>query len=57
MGKEQQKTKEKPNDFHVYFKPGTAEWLRRMVNRDEPTVSAVVKAIVEAAQRRAEGKG
>jgi len=59
LAKEREETNENegPNDFHVYFKPSTARWLRRMTNEDEPTVPAVVRAIVEAAQRRAEGKG
>lgn len=45
-----------PNDFHVYVKPGTADWLRRQVNRDQPSVPAVIREIVEEAQRRAEAK-
>jgi len=57
--KESEKTnkneREDPNDYHIHFSPSTARWLRKMRNEDEPTVPAVVRAIVEAAQRRAEG--
>lgn len=45
-------TNSAPNDFHVYLKPGTAEWLRAKVNRDAPTVPAVIREIVEEAQRK-----
>jgi hypothetical protein len=49
-----QDTKEtaEANDFHVYFKPGTADWLRRKRNRNAKTVPAVVREIVEEAERR-----
>jgi len=45
------------NDFHVWLKPGTAAWLRGKVNRDAPSVPAVIREIVEEAQRKDAGKG
>ena len=49
------KTNEKrPNNFHVRFRPGTAEWLRGQVNDGAPSVPAVVKDIVEEKRREAE---
>jgi hypothetical protein len=39
-------------DFHVYFQHDTADWLRTKVNRDATTVPAVIRKIVEEAERR-----
>ena len=55
MGKEQsQNTREaaEARDFHVYFEHGTADWLRSKKNRDAPTVPAVIRKIVEEAERQ-----
>lgn len=52
--KNEQKDKkpDEKSNFHVRFRPGTAEWLRRKVDRDARTVPAVVKRIVEKERHR-----
>jgi hypothetical protein len=46
-----------PKDFHVHFLPGTAEWLRSKTNRDQPSVPAVIRKLVEEAERQEKKKG
>jgi hypothetical protein len=44
-------------DFHVHFLPDTADWLRSKRNRNAPTVPAVIRQIVEEAERQDKKRG
>lgn len=46
-----------PKDFHVHLMHGTADWLRSKVNRDQPSVPAVIRKIIEEAERQDKQKG
>ena len=49
---EEKKETAEARDFHVYFDHSTSDWLRSKRNRDAPTVPAVVRKIVEEAERQ-----
>lgn len=48
---------EEAKDFHIHFMYSTAAWLRSKRSKDASTVPAVVRKIVEEAEREDKKKG